>query len=624
MRFRARLQLKPVAGFLIISLMAFGFAPSTVRAATQCLPSLATPADFQNVVNNRSSSFGIGDITSVVPLPDGRRFFTLGDTAYYNVNANGSQGPLTGFGNNSAWAQKGSCIGLLNRPAPGLRSWTLPPQVDGSVYWPGASVVVGARVYVFFTRLFLNSKFGTPVGAAVGVFDLPSLQLARLVPIPFFANRIFGNGAVYDDGYIYTYASQSRTCGFCFAADMYLARVPETQIQVPTAWQYRSEATWVRDERLAKPVLPDAVSNTDVQPYFNGYLLITKTDGIVGPDVEAWWSANPVGPWSDLGTVFQVPNPPPTFVAGFQYQQAFTYNVSVLAKTRLADGGFLGMYDVNSFANSDAQRDGRMVNPRFVSIHIPKPPAAPPRPVVAAGPSPWVPTFGVDRGGRVRTVAGGAVLNVSNTTRAVGVARTPTARGGWVTASDGGVFTFGDAHYYGSTGGLRLNQPIVGIAATPTGNGYWLVARDGGVFTFGDAHYHGSTGGLHLNEQIIGMAATPTGNGYWLVARDGGIFNFGDAHFFGSAGGHPPSAPVVSIAPTADGRGYRLATATGAVYTYGDAAFHGNSSSFASFVGIVSAPGGYRLVDSAGSVYAHGTNAGVTRIAGSTALVAAG
>ena len=33
----------------------------------------------------------------------------------------------------------------------------------------------------------------------------------------------------------------------------------------------------------------------------------------------------------------------------------------------------------------------------------------------------------------------------------------------------------------------HLNQPIVGIAATPTGKGYWLVASDGGVFTFGNA-----------------------------------------------------------------------------------------------------------------------------------------
>ena len=30
--------------------------------------------------------------------------------------------------------------------------------------------------------------------------------------------------------------------------------------------------------------------------------------------------------------------------------------------------------------------------------------------------------------------------------------------------------------FYGSTGAIHLNQPIVGMAATPSGHGYWLVA----------------------------------------------------------------------------------------------------------------------------------------------------
>lgn len=37
----------------------------------------------------------------------------------------------------------------------------------------------------------------------------------------------------------------------------------------------------------------------------------------------------------------------------------------------------------------------------------------------------------------------------------------------------------------------NVNAPIVGMAATPTGKGYWLVAADGGVFAFGDAVYLG-------------------------------------------------------------------------------------------------------------------------------------
>ena len=48
--------------------------------------------------------------------------------------AAGRAGPLTGFGNSSAWVQSGNCFTLVDRAGPGARSWLLPPQSDGSVY----------------------------------------------------------------------------------------------------------------------------------------------------------------------------------------------------------------------------------------------------------------------------------------------------------------------------------------------------------------------------------------------------------------------------------------------------------------------------------------------------------
>jgi hypothetical protein len=54
-----------------------------------------------------------------------------------------------------------------------------------------------------------------------------------------------------------------------------------------------------------------------------------------------------------------------------------------------------------------------------------------------------------------------------------------------------------------------LNKPIAGIASTPDGLGYWEVASDGGIFTFGDATFSGSEGATHLNAPIVGIAASP-------------------------------------------------------------------------------------------------------------------
>jgi SpoIID/LytB domain protein len=153
----------------------------------------------------------------------------------------------------------------------------------------------------------------------------------------------------------------------------------------------------------------------------------------------------------------------------------------------------------------------------------------------------------------------------------VGMAATHDAGGYWEVATDGGVFSFGDAQFMGSTGSIVLNKPMVGMAVTPDGGGYWLVASDGGIFAYGDAPFHGSTGSMVLNKPIIGMVPTHDGGGYWLIASDGGVFAFGDAGFFGSLGGAPPATALVGVAPTPDGGGYWVLGANGTVYPFGDA-----------------------------------------------------
>ena len=159
----------------------------------------------------------------------------------------------------------------------------------------------------------------------------------------------------------------------------------------------------------------------------------------------------------------------------------------------------------------------------------------------------------------------------------VAMTPTPDGAGYWLAASDGGIFAYGDASFYGSTGSLPLVKPIVGMASSIDGLGYWLVATDGGIFAFGDANFYGSTGGVPLQRSIVAMTSAPDGGGYWLVASDGGIFNFGDVSYFGSTGGVPLSAPVVGMVRSADGQGYWMVGRDGGIFNYGDAGFFGSA-----------------------------------------------
>ena len=187
------------------------------------------------------------------------------------------------------------------------------------------------------------------------------------------------------------------------------------------------------------------------------------------------------------------------------------------------------------------------------------------------------------------------------------------------------IATARDAAFHGSLGATPLNRPIVGMAATPTGDGYWLVAADGGVFTFGDARFFGSAGAAGVSD-VVGMARTPSGAGYWIATRSGRVFAYGEAPHRGDG-----RAGVVAILRSPTGLGYTLVygdggvvgaagrtagghwtvTADGRVTTVGGAPHHGDLTGTrlnAPIVGIAGAPGGagYWLVAADGGVFSFG------------------
>ncbi len=240
-------------------------------------------------------------------------------------------------------------------------------------------------------------------------------------------------------------------------------------------------------------------------------------------------------------------------------------------------------------------------------------------------------------------------------TNRVDIVPTTNGLGYWIAAADGGVFSFGNAQFYGSMGGQHLNAPIVGMAAKPQSDGYWLVGSDGGIFTFGNAGFYGSEGGVQLNQPIVAMCSTASGNGYWLVAKDGGIFAFGDAPFhgsvpgagvhvtnivgmdrntsngywvvgsdggiysfsatfYGSEGGQHLNAPIVAMSARHQGDGYWLVGSDGGLFTFGAAGFYGSEGGVnlsAPMCGMArtTSGAGYWMVGKDGAVYSFG-NAG--------------
>ena len=68
-----------------------------------------------------------------------------------------------------------------------------------------------------------------------------------------------------------------------------------------------------------------------------------------------------------------------------------------------------------------------------------------------------------------------------------------------------------------ANGSFTVTYDGSGAAAAAGPHGYWLVGSDGGIFTFGSAPFYGSTGSLTLQRPVVGM--TRHGEPRRLLAR---------------------------------------------------------------------------------------------------------
>lgn len=212
----------------------------------------------------------------------------------------------------------------------------------------------------------------------------------------------------------------------------------------------------------------------------------------------------------------------------------------------------------------------------------------------------------------MRGVQLGTTALVSNTDKVVlGIQKSATGNGYRLVGSDGGVFDYGDAIFYGSFAGHALNAGMVGIAHTGDDLGYWLAAADGGVFSFGDAAFHGSVPPTSLNAPVVSFEATSTGNGYACCAADGGIFCFGDATFHGSLGSNIV-INMVDFALRPQNDGYWILGEDGSVHAFGSAQYYGGenipSSQEEFYTAFACTPtgNGYWMATDLGAVYAFG------------------
>ena len=148
----------------------------------------------------------------------------------------------------------------------------------------------------------------------------------------------------------------------------------------------------------------------------------------------------------------------------------------------------------------------------------------------------------------------------------VDVKLTSSGNGLFMLASDGGIFTFGDAVFAGALPELPASQwaheTVVSLVPFnyPGANGYYIAAASGTGWTFGNIPQSRTViqdvrellGANALAKPIVNLTAAPSAEAPWgflAVSSDGGIFTMQQGRFHGSLGGTPLSSSVVAVSP---------------------------------------------------------------------------
>jgi hypothetical protein len=135
---------------------------------------------------------------------------------------------------------------------------------------------------------------------------------------------------------------------------------------------------------------------------------------------------------------------------------------------------------------------------------------------------------------------------------AIGVYDPYAAQAGyWLVSQRGRVYAF-NLPWHGDARSLPLRGRIVAIQGQS--NGYWLAASDGGVFAYGNAHFYGSMANTPLAAPIVAMFGFA--GGYCLTGADGGLFFFPASplaaqvfRYAGGMAGRRLDAPIAAFIP---------------------------------------------------------------------------
>jgi hypothetical protein len=190
------------------------------------------------------------------------------------------------------------------------------PDVDArTVHWPMSVAVARRGDHDVLAVLCSRIRRGTGgnldftfLGTTAAVFtvrdgDAPQLQkVFDVTPDSTDEEQVnWGAAAVVDAPWIYVYGTRLTGKQGVFGRELYVARLPTSDPEDRSGWEFRAADGWTKDRSRAVAVLPavGGVSQTLSVDVLGGtFVAVSKRDGDLGDFVYTWTAPDAHGPWT--------------------------------------------------------------------------------------------------------------------------------------------------------------------------------------------------------------------------------------------------------------------------------------------------------------------------------------
>jgi hypothetical protein len=326
-------------------------------------------AAFNALFTQNGPGWTGGDSTYSRALPDGRTLFFFSDSflASSPVPNGATVNPQTRTRTNPIFQGHNSIVivngdGSVSTLYGGdsLNPTSLfVPANSNDLYWMGDSIVLQASPGTYQLELFLlefNSSTYAYVGSSLVTLSLPDLSVQSMQSLTISGGVEWGSSLLDHNGEIFIYGIEDLPTG----KYPHVARVKESDLANPAAWQFWNGADWSADAASSIRIIgaPDSISNefnVNLLHAGNGnsYMLTTMDTSVpfgTWQNIVVYFSCSPQGPWSPKQVVYATPETGTKDHSGTGTM--LTYNPHAHFEYA-ANGTVLISYDLNTTDGND-------------------------------------------------------------------------------------------------------------------------------------------------------------------------------------------------------------------------------------------------------------------------------